>query len=103
MAYTTIHNGIVFVEGAYPSAKSVSNAEIDLSFCINEQLKSLRDVKENLSMQAKAVGCNAVINFKYGQKSRFWTFDNIVFWGTGTLAVIPQNELDDICTKQHLV
>ena len=46
MAYTTVYQGIVFVEGTHNSAQLGKNVETDLSFCINEQLKSLRNVKD---------------------------------------------------------
>lgn len=101
MAYTTIYKGVVFIEGNHPSAVIGKNIETDLSFCINEQLKSLRNVKDNLCEQAKHYGYNAIVNFTYGQKSKFWSFDNIVFWGKGTLANIPAEEYNEICTKNN--
>lgn len=99
MAYTTVYNGVVFIEGYHPAAELGKNIETDLSYCINEQLKSLRNVKDNLSMQAKAKGYNAVVNFTYGQKTKLFSFDNVVFWGKGTLAKISIEEYNKLCSS----
>lgn len=99
MAYTTVYQGIVFVEGTHNSAQLGKNIETDLSFCINEQLKSLRNVKNNLCEQAKHYGYNAIVNFTYGQRFSYWSFDSVVFWGKGTLANIPVDEYSEICSR----
>lgn len=99
MAYTNIYKGIVFIEGTHKSAILGNNIAADLSFCFGAQLKSLKDVKEVLSEQAKHYGYNAVVNFTYGQKSRFLAIDDIAFWGKGTLAKIPDDEYINLCQK----
>lgn len=100
MAYTHVYNGIIFVEGPHPTATLGHNIEADLSFCFGAQLKSLRDIKNNLCEQAKHYGYNAIVNFTYGQKSRWLAIDDVAFWGKGTLAKISANEYNDICDKQ---
>ena len=52
MAYITVYQGIVFVEGTHNSAQLGKNIETDLSFCINEQLKSLRNVLFRLQQKS---------------------------------------------------
>ena len=60
-----------------------------MSFTFGAQLKSLRDVKNNLVSKAKTAGCNAIVDFTYGQKSRWLAIDDVAFWGKGKLAQIP--------------
>lgn len=99
MGYTVAYKGIVFVEGPKENATLGQDIKCDLSFVLGAQLKSLRDVKDDLAAQAKAMGYNAVVNFTYGQKSRFLAIDDVAFWGKGTLANIPADEYRRICEK----
>ena len=96
MAYTVIFNGIIFVEGNYPNANRGSLVECDLSFKFGAQLKSLRDVKENLAEKARKNGFNAILDFTYGQKSRWLAIDDVAFWGKGCLANISQDEYNKL-------
>jgi len=96
MAFTVMYNGIVFVEGDHPNASRGPEVKCDLSFKFGAQLKSLRDVKDNLVAQAKAGGWNAVLDFTYGQKSRWLAIDDVAFWGKGCLANIPPEEHEAI-------
>ena len=100
MAYTVVYNGIVFVEGPYQNAEIGPRVACDLSFKIGAQLKSLRHVKDNLASQAIKSGYNAVIDFTYGQKSRWLAIDDVAFWGKGCLARIPYNEYIELCNKK---
>lgn len=100
MAYTNVYEGIVFVEGVHPTAKLGQEIKVDLSFRLGAQLKSLRDVKECMCKQAKRYGFNAVVDFTYGQKSRWLAIDDVAFWGKGTLATIPKEEYDEICARK---
>jgi len=99
MAYTVIYNDIIFVEGDHPNASRGSSVECDLSFKIGAQLKSLRDVKDNLVKKAKSNGYNAILDFTYGQKSRWLAIDDVAFWGKGCLANVPQEIYNEIKTK----
>ena len=99
MGYTTIYDGIVFVEGACPQAKPVQAISVDLSFKIGAQLKSLRDVKNVLVQKAKECGCNAIIQFTYGQKSRWLAIDDVAFWGKGFAAVLSPEDYNEIAQK----
>ena len=99
MAYTTIYEGVVFVEGACPQAKPVQALSVDLSFKIGAQLKSLRDVKNVLVQKTKACGCNAVIQFTYGQKSRWLAIDDVAFWGKGIAANLSEDDYNEIAQK----
>ena len=80
----TYHNEIIFVEGPYNTAKVLRDVTVELA----GQLKNLTDVKNQLAEQAKYIGANAVINFTYGQKKKWFAADGIVFVGKGQFAII---------------
>ena len=80
----THHNGIIFVEGPYNTAKVLREVTVELA----GQLKTLIDVQNQIAEQAKLIGANAVINFTYGQKKKWFARDGIVFVGKGQLAII---------------
>jgi len=101
MAYTVIHNGIVFIEGSHPNAVHGSLVECDLSFKFGAQLKSLRDVKDNLSEQAKNQGYNCILDFIYGQKSRWLAIDDVGFWGKGKLAKLTDEDFCEITKAKN--
>ena len=96
MAFTTIFEDVVFVEGDFPGAVRDNTVKSDLRFDIGAQLKSLKDIKHNLAKQAKKKAMNAVLDFEYGQKSSFFAWDNVGFWGKGVLATIPNSDYERI-------
>ena len=96
MAFITVYEGIVFIEGEREEARPFKSVQVDFSFKFGAQLKSLRDVKSNLAKQARAYGCNAVLNFTYGQKSRWLAIDDVAFFGKGVAALLPQHIYSEI-------
>ena len=106
MAYTTIYNGIIFIEGYEPSAKILGQVEYKKLFSYNSQIKTLDCVKEQLAEKAITLGGNAVVEFKYGQKSSGWfkssllsLDDNIKWYGSGMAAIIPEETRNKILEK----
>lgn len=106
MAYTTVYNGIIFIEGREPSAKIISSVEYKKRFSYNSQIKTLDCVKEQLSEKAIELGGNAVVEFKYGQKSAGWfrasllaLDDDVKWYGSGYVAVLPPDLANDILKK----
>lgn len=91
MTFITLYEDIIFIEGDYPCAELFGKIKVDLGNKFGAQLKSLRDVKKGLANQAKFKKCNAVINFTYGQKSRWLAIDDVSFWGKGEAAKLPQD------------
>lgn len=89
MAFTCVYEGMIISEGRLEKSQSLGMIEADLSFKIGAQLKSLRDVKSELAMQARALGANAIENFTYGQKHRWLAIDDVAFWGKGIAVHIP--------------
>ena len=101
MAFTTIFEGVVFVEGDFKGA--IRGGSIKSSpDGLGAQLKSLRDIKHNLAQQAKNKGCNAILDFEYGQKGGFFSglfsFDRVVFYGKGVLAKMSQSDYERLRT-----
>lgn len=94
MAFTCVHEGIVISEGKLENSRFLGRIEVDLSFKIGAQLKSLRDVKNELVKQARALGANAVEDFTYGQKHRWLAIDDVAFWGKAVAVLIPQDTAD---------
>ena len=81
MAYKTLYKGVIFVEGAHGTAIEGQGIDTVLSRGLGTQLKSLKDVKDNMCEIAKSQGYNAIICFEYGQKKRAWASDGVAFWG----------------------
>ena len=103
MAYTSVYNGIVFIEGDEPGAKVMGSLVYEKTGFYNQQLKSLDIVKEQLAQKAKALGANAVKDFKYGQKSTSWFRsmllsydDNINWYGTGTAILLSPERISQL-------
>ena len=98
MMYWSNHNGVYFVEGMPAEAKRSGPISTELNdFFSQNHLKSLDDLKDRMAQQAKASNCNAVVEFKYGQRSSFmksiFGMDNVLWFGSGTLAVIDPEKL----------
>lgn len=99
MAYTTVFDDVVFIEGKHQSATVIKHVKIDLGHKFGAQLKNLTDVKRALANQVKTSGGNCLIDFQYGQKSRWLALDDVSFWGSGSAASLPQQIYDEISAK----
>lgn len=95
MAYTSIHNNILFIEGSEQSATILGQIKYK-SKLLNAQLKSLEAVKDQLAEKAISMGGNAVIDFNYGQKENCWFWDSVRWYGNGQAAIIPENRWKEI-------
>jgi len=89
--HKTEYNGISFYEGSIDGCQTIRHCKVTITgFFSQSQLKSLTDVKKNMAIQVKKAGGNAIINFKYGQKSNFWAIfgiDDISWYGEGDIIV----------------
>lgn len=99
MAYTTIYNDIVFIEGNNNNATIIGDVSSDLSFKFGAQLKNLNDVKNDMAEKVKSLGGNCIINFTYGQKSRWLAIDDVAFYGKGKAAIVPPNIYEELAAK----
>ena len=99
MAYTTIYKDIIFVEGDNPKAVRKTKINANLTG-IGAQMKNLNNVKDNLIFSAKLHKCNCILDFKYGQKTALFSFDDVKFYGSGVCAVLPDDEYDRIIKEK---
>ncbi len=105
MAYTSFFEGVLFIEGNYPYISNKGTIEYKKTF-YNQQFKNLNDVKHQLAEKARALGANAVINFKYGQKNTTWfkaallgLDDNVNWFGSGEAVVISESSYEQLLEK----
>ena len=106
MAYISVYKDIIFIEGVEESAKALGKVEYKKSFSYNAQSKTLNCVKDQLVEKTIALGGNAVVDFKYGQKSSGWFKsallnydDNIKWYGSGMAAIISEERKNEIIQK----
>ena len=98
MAYVTLLQGVVFIEGDHPRAVKRYRAETRVGG-FGAQLKNLNDLKQMMAQTAKANGCNCVVNFTYGQKSKLIAIDDVAFVGDGFYAVLSQEDYQSIVSQ----
>lgn len=94
--YPTVFNNIIFIESDIEEFKKISDVKVDLSFKIGAQLKNLDDVKEVLASQAHTLDANCIINFKYGQKSRWLAIDDVAFFGSGSAGLLSESKYNEV-------
>jgi hypothetical protein len=92
--YSTLFEGIRFIEGRPPSASIIKPIRVEIGGMLTSaQLKNLDDVKRLMADRAKEAGGNAVVDFKYGQRSvGFWRSlidrDDVNWYGEGRIALL---------------
>ena len=106
MAYTSSYEGIMFIEGHCEFAESKGNIEYKKDSFFNQQFRNLDDVKHQLAVKAKNVGANAIINFKYGQKTVSFfkaillgTDDNVNWYANGEAVVLTDEKYNELLEK----
>ncbi|NTS64175.1 hypothetical protein HRV97_03235 [Sphingomonas sp. HHU CXW] len=85
------YKGILFIEGHPGGAQVIQQLDTKIDgWFSSSQLKSLDHIKDIMVDQAKAHAGNAIIDFKYGQKSTFWrslfSVDDVYWYATGSIA-----------------
>ena len=105
MAYSSLFDGILFIEGQSPYTQDRGLVEYKGKF-YNQQFKDLDNVKQQLAQKAKGVGANAIINFKYGQKNTSFLRaallaldDNVKWYGYGQAVVLSDEQYNEIVEK----
>ncbi len=106
MAYKSFLEGVVFVEGGMKNARLLQHIEYTKDSFYNQQLKNLNDIKRQLVDKAKRLGANAIIDFKYGQKSTtalrsmlLALDDNINWYAEGTAALLDEKTYQELVIK----
>lgn len=93
--YTTVFEGVKFVEGCPPGTRVFEPIQVEIGgIFTSAQLQNLDDVKRIMARKAKEKGGNAVVDFKYGQRSvGFWRslfdLDDVNWYGEGKIAFVP--------------
>lgn len=92
----TERGGVKFDEQEPTDFKAIVriNTQLDSGFG-QDQLKSLRDVKEAMAIEAKAKGANYIANFVYGQRNgsvfqQLWSVDNVLWFGQGDAGIVEE-------------
>jgi hypothetical protein len=94
MMRATLYKGFYFVEGRPKDYVYLSPVSVEVGGIFTPgQLRSLDDVKSLMAQKAREVGGNAVVDFKYGQRSvgffrSLLNLDDVVWYGSGTIASI---------------
>ena len=92
---------VFFVEGMPSGTTVLREISTVLDGCFsNAQLKTLDDLKREMAKEVWSCGGNAVVDFKYGQKTGgFWrclfSFDNVRWVGQGKIAIISPSALEE--------
>ncbi|WP_338468914.1 hypothetical protein V3I01_09775 [Sphingomonas sp. gentR] len=92
------HKAVFFVEGSPRGASVIAPIDTKIDGWFSQsQLKSLDTVKDAMVEQVVRAGGNAVIDFKYGQKSSFWrsllSVDDVYWFASGKIASITPSML----------
>ena len=98
MAYVTLCQGVIFIEGEHPRAIKRYSAETRVGG-FGAQLRNLNDLKAQMAQTAIMNGCNCVVNFSYGQKSKLIAIDDVAFVGNGFYAVLSQEDYLSITSR----
>jgi len=64
----TLQDDVFFTEENIINAQQIRKIAVEIS----RQNSNLTEVKSRMAKQAKLVGGNAVVSFKYGQKAHKW-------------------------------
>ena len=97
--YYDYYRGVYFCEGRPIDAKTIKpiSTRLDGWFFSQSQLKSLDDVKSVMVGEVRKTGGNAVVDFKYCQKSSFWrslfSVDDVRWEAAGMIARIDPSRL----------
>ena len=87
-------NGVHFYEGMPESAEVLCDLSTTVGGLLKSaQLSSLRDVKEKMAAACLEKGGNAIVRFKYGQRSSgliasIFSRDDVAWYGSGQVAKV---------------
>jgi hypothetical protein len=101
MMFCTNHDGILFIEGECPGCQLLRPVEVKIQGMFSQaQLKSLDDVKDRMAQEARHARGNAIVRFKYGQRTTFWTtllsLDDVGWYGTGVIGRLSDSHYQRI-------
>lgn len=94
MPPVTERKGVKFDESCPTNFEHIKHIETTLNSALSQdQLKSLREVKEVMAEEAKRLGGDYIANFTYGQRvgsvwAQIWSLDNTMWFGSGDVGRI---------------
>ena len=95
--YRAEFEGITFVEGRPAECHIIRqiNTQID-GFLTSAQMKSLDDIKRLMVAECRKEGGNAIVDFKYTQKSRnflasLFSRDDMLWEASGAIAILDKS------------
>ena len=96
--YWAEYKGVFFVEGMPTRSQIIKSIDTKLDGVFTQsQLKSLDAIKDKMIVAVRDAGGNAVVDFKYGQRTSFWSsfvsLDDVRWFATGKIAVVPAESL----------
>ena len=95
MAFVTMFEDIVFIEGDHPRATKQHSAKTRVGG-FGAQLRNLDDLKRIMAQNARNCGCNCVVNFTYGQQTKIIAIDDVAYMGDGYYAVLSPQDYQSI-------
>lgn len=101
MAFVTVHQGVIFIEGEHPRAMKKLLAYTRIGG-FGAQFRNLNDIKDIMASTAKQNECNCVVNFSYGQIHKIISIDDVLFVGEGDYAVLSKDDYNGIISKFQL-
>lgn len=98
MAFVTVYQNVIFIEGNHPRALKKYRAETRVGG-FGAQLKNLDDLKHLMAETAKIYGCNCIVNFTYGQRSKIIAIDDVAFMGDGYYSILSPQDYNSIVSQ----
>ncbi len=95
MAFVTMFQDIIFIEGDHPRAYKRYSAQTRVGG-FGAQLRNLDDLKAIMAQNARNCGCNCVVNFTYGQKTKIIAIDDVAYVGDGFYAILSPQDYQSI-------
>lgn len=98
MPPVTERGGVRFDEKTPKNFRLIKHIDTVLNSALSQdQLKSLRDVKDVMAQDAKALGGDYIANFTYGQKTGgllqvIWSVDNTLWFGSGDVGILTEED-----------
>lgn len=86
------------MEGNIPEARILGEVKCKYG-SFGSHLKNLNDVKDALCDQCNVLGANAVLQFTYGQKTRWLAIDDMIFFGNGLAAIVDPARIEPLVSK----
>lgn len=99
--YITNYKGILFIEDNINTNCNYEKSIDIKTKGLNNQLKGLDDLKEEIYQHIKkdSNNYNIVKSFSYGQKQNIMSFDDISFYGIGVLSFVEENVYNELIKK----